>query len=297
MGSMPVAAEGAAAFVRDLVSRFSDSPANANDMPGGERVFDRPLVGFAAGDDPIWDELKRQIGDFYWTPADAFALAFPERPASPAELTVISWVAPFTAAAKRDNRRQAETPSERWSRGKRFGNRFLRELAGHVTAALAADGIDAATPLHLPEWRRGDVRSPRFGLASPWSERHAAYAAGLGTFGLCDGLITPAGKAMRCGSIVARARLAPTPRPYTDHTAYCLAYHSTKGCTKCIERCPAAALSEAGHDKTLCQAYLLKMQNEVIVPRYGFREEACGLCQTGVPCESGIPPELRPPTR
>jgi epoxyqueuosine reductase QueG len=297
MGSMPAAAEDAAAFVRDLVSRFTDSPANVNGMPQGEPVFGPPLVGFAAGDDPLWDELKRQIGDFYWTPAEALALAFPERPASPAELTVVSWVLPFTQSAKHDNRRESTVPSERWARGKRFGNRFLRELAGHVTAALAEDRIDAAAPWYLPQWQWGDVRSPRFGLASPWSERHAAYAAGLGTFGLCDGLITPAGKAMRCGSIVARARLAPSPRPYADHTAYCLAYHGPNGCTRCIERCPTGALSEGGHDKARCHAYLLKMQAEVIVPQYGFREEACGLCQTGVPCESGIPPELRPPVR
>jgi hypothetical protein len=35
--------------------------------------------------------------------------------------------------------------------------------------------------------------------ASSWSERHAAHAAGLGTFGLCDGLITAKGKAMQGG--------------------------------------------------------------------------------------------------
>ena len=35
-------------------------------------------------------------------------------------------------------------------------------------------------------------------------ETHAAHAAGLGTFGLCDGLITPIGKAIRVGSVVAK---------------------------------------------------------------------------------------------
>ena len=68
------------------------------------------------------------------------------------------------------------------------------------------------------EIRRGYV------FASLLSERHAAYAAGLGTFGLCDGLITPKGKAMRCGSVVARIQIAATPRPYEDHHAYCLFY-------------------------------------------------------------------------
>ena len=44
-------------------------------------------------------------------------------------------------------------------------------------------------------------------------QRHAAHAAGLGTFGLCDGLITAKGKAMRAGSVVARIAVAQTPRP------------------------------------------------------------------------------------
>ena len=43
--------------------------------------------------------------------------------------------------------------------------------------------------------------SEKYGMASCWSERHAAFVSGLGTFGLCDGLITPVGKAMRCGSV------------------------------------------------------------------------------------------------
>jgi epoxyqueuosine reductase QueG len=49
----------------------------------------------------------------------------------------------------------------------------------------------------LPEWSRRP--SEKYVFSSNWSERHAAYTAGLGTFGLCDGLITPLGKAMRVG--------------------------------------------------------------------------------------------------
>ena len=95
-----------------------------------------------------------------------------------------------------------------------------------------------------PLWERKE--SERFVFASNWSERHAAHAAGLGTFGLCDGLITPVGKAMRCGSVVARIKIPATPRPYKHHREYCLFF--TKGtCGKCIKRCPAEAVTKEGH--------------------------------------------------
>jgi epoxyqueuosine reductase len=125
-------------------------------------------------------------------------------------------------------------------------------------------------------------------VTSNWSERHIAYAAGLGTFGLCDGLITPVGKAMRCGSVVARLALAATPRVYRDHHAYC-DFFAEKRCAACVERCPVGAISEQGHDKARCLDYLDQVRRELIEPQFGFSTDACGLCQTSVPCESHIP--------
>lgn len=55
------------------------------------------------------------------------------------------------------------------------------------------------------------------GYVSRWSERHVAYISGLGTFGLSDALITPLGKAMRCGSVVARVKIQPTARSYEKY--------------------------------------------------------------------------------
>ena len=130
--------------------------------------------------------------------------------------------------------------------------------------------------------------SPRWGLASTWSERHSAHAAGLGTFGLCDGLITPVGKAVRVGSVVARLKLPPTPRPYDNHRAWCLFFAKGK-CMACAARCPVGAISEKGKDKKICRPHLKPASEEYVKQHFGFDGYGCGLCQTKVPCESGIP--------
>jgi epoxyqueuosine reductase QueG len=93
---------------------------------------------------------------------------------------------------------------------------------------------------------------------------------------------------MRCGSVIADIQIPPTVRPYQDHHEYCLFF--TEGiCKKCIPRCPAGAISELGHDKIKCRGYMFPMINEYVKAHYHFDGYGCGLCQTGVPCESKIP--------
>ena len=93
---------------------------------------------------------------------------------------------------------------------------------------------------------------------------------------------------MRTGSVVARITIAPTPRHYKDHHAYCLYYtHGT--CGKCIQRCPINAIDKEGHDKKRCQQY-----TEVTMPKrmkaaYGIEVSVCGLCQADIPCMRRIP--------
>jgi epoxyqueuosine reductase QueG len=153
--------------------------------------------------------------------------------------------------------------------------------------ALRERGHEAVAPYQSPHWKRRPSRE--YTYSSTWSERHAAYAAGLGTFGLCDGLITPRGKAMRVGSVVARVRIPSSPRPYEHHQAYCLFF--AKGtCGDCMRRCPVGAITENGHDKRTCRDHLSRTERYVRT-EYGFDGYGCGLCQTAVPCESSIPVE------
>jgi epoxyqueuosine reductase QueG len=273
-------------WVTSIVTDFCAGPANTLQGADHEPAWAEPLVGFARGDDPLFEQYKEYVGPAHWTPIEAFSQAFPAAEAPPEELTVISWVLPQTAATRRDNRAQRVYPAERWARSRIFGEAFNQALRKHVADTLLAAGYAAVSPMLLPAWRSTD--SERYVYASTWSERHAAYAAGLGTFGLCDGLITPAGKAMRVGSTVARISIGATPRPYADHHAYCL--HYTHGiCGACIERCPAGAISGQGHDKIRCREHLRSSTAPYVEEHYGFAGYGCGLCQTGVPCEDRIP--------
>ena len=168
-----------------------------------------------------------------------------------------------------------------------MGEAFNNKLRGHLVEALAEAGVQAVAPMLSPLFE--SKPSERFVYASTWSERHAAYAAGLGTFGVCDGLITPKGKAMRVGSVIARLQVPPTPRPYADddHQAYCL-FYSQGICGQCIPRCPVGALSaERARQGKVPRAP--GVTREYVRSEYGFEGYGCGLCQTGVPCESKIP--------
>ncbi len=93
---------------------------------------------------------------------------------------------------------------------------------------------------------------------------------------------------MRCGSVVARIDVPPSERPYEDRHAYCLFYFNGK-CGKCMQRCPAGAITPKGRDKETCYAYTHTVTGKHVLSRFGLKTAPCGLCQTGVPCEAKIP--------
>ena len=274
-------------WIETMIKDFiNNSPENTLKNKENDRAFETPLVGFSRGDDPLYEAYKDHVGPFYLTPWEIFTITFRDFNVRSEELTVISWILPQTKETKADNRKESFYPAERWARARIFGEEVNEKLRKHVVAALEGKGYQAVAPALTPQF---SMRiSPKYGFASTWSERHAAYASGLGTFGLCDGLITPVGKAMRTGSVVARIQVPPTPRPYTDHHEYCL-FFTTGSCKKCIPRCPVGAITEAGKDKPTCFKHLFPVTKDYVTSQYGFEGYGCGLCQTGVPCESKIP--------
>ncbi len=276
-------------WIAEEIRKFvRDDPANRLAQLDGSPIFDTPLVGYAAGDDAIFTQLKRVIGEFHLTPAEAMAAVAARRnlPAPAADsLGVVSYVLPISARTRRENARSKDRPSERWAHTRLFGEQLNRKVQTHVVALLEEHGHLAVAPELENELFRIFV-DERVGWTSCWSQRHVAFSAGLGTFGLSDGLITAVGKAHRVGSVVVDRRLDSPSRPEDIHRD-CLSYRGL-GCKTCRKRCPADAISERGHDKALCSKFVFE-QIRMIKETYGIDIYACGLCQAGVPCEKGIP--------
>ncbi len=269
--------------VREQIQNFVlESPDNR--FADGDRpYFEGPLVGFAAADDPLFIELKKIIGPFHLTPAEIMQNCYgPQGDAR----TVICWILPVSAATRESNRKEIRFPSKEWALTRAYGESFNNLLRMRLVEMLRFVGAQAVAPLLSGMWR--PVKDPKVGMASTWSERHAAYVAGLGTFSLSDGFITEKGIAHRCGSIVTDVAIPPTKRNYADPWSNCL-YFQDGRCGVCMRRCPVGAISPQGHDKDRCQAYVYGELRSAVGELYGVMETGCGLCQTKVPCESRIP--------
>jgi len=280
----------AAHVIQEIKTFVVKSPLNRMATSDKDIYFDEPLVQFAGGTDPIFTEYKSIIGPEHLTPREALALSEKKEPEEiPARLSVISWILPIAEATRKSNRPETKGPSRYWSHTRWYGELLNDAVRKHAVEFLKGMGYPAAAPA-LP----GVIKVFRNekGMYSSWSERHIAYAAGLGTFSLSDGFITERGIAHRCGSVVTSLELPASPRTAAGPYAKCLAYAGEK-CVACIKRCPSGAITEKGHDKNKCREYLSSIGYTPQQIKSGYDVKTtvlgCGLCQTKVPCEDKNP--------
>lgn len=282
------------AFIeKTILDYVATSPSNRLESFCGASIYDPPIVGYADGNDPIFQEFKDVVHKDHFTPREFFFKYLTEirNVEGPVvdDVSVVAFALPYNRETMRVNALEKEGPALRWNHTRWKGQDFNHELVRHVISVLDGIGIEAVAPDLTPLYRI--VRPPE-PLASTWSHRHMAYAAGLGTFSLNDGLITPKGIGVRCNSFVINKKLEPSPRPYANHLANC-AYYTSGKCGACITRCPGGAITEEGHDKLKCYKVLYIQQKPWLDgehgPGYIGTYAGCGLCQTGVPCATQIP--------
>jgi epoxyqueuosine reductase QueG len=225
------------------------------------QICDLPLIGVASATDALWETFKQTdiIGPHHMLPNEWL----------PGAKSVIVYFLPYTRRIREANRIKGVTATE-WLYGRWEGELFNVALRQFIVDLVERAGHRALAPLL-------DERFAVDNLRSNWSERHAAFVAGLGTFSLSRSLITRLGSAGRCGSVIIDFDLEPTKRTYTKSDEYC------SSCGACAKRCPAQAIDKTGKDNGICMLYI-QQEKQLYTPRYG-----CAKCQTGVPCENRIP--------
>jgi epoxyqueuosine reductase QueG len=263
--------------LRDITAVITDfvRTDERNRIPnGGCRIYDDPLVGAAAAGDPIFREFQTEgiIGPHHLLPVDWLETAE----------SVVSYFLPFTEPIVESNETPGP-PSDVWYLARHWGELFNDALRGHLREHIIARGSRAVAPAVDERFRSLS------GSTSNWSERHAAYAAGLGTFSLTYSFITEKGCAGRFGSVVTNLPLTPTPRTAASLMENCI-YDDNGACGICIRRCPAGAVGPEKKDHNLCHRYLLDEVLATYPVRHGdISVGGCGKCQTGVPCSRTNP--------
>ncbi|MGM0652284.1 MAG: epoxyqueuosine reductase [Bacillota bacterium] len=248
---------------------------NENRLHDGSVIFEKPLYGIADANDSLFEKFENEaiIGSSYYPPEYWLQEA----------KSVITYFLPFTLSVRRSNY-GAPPPSEEWLHGRFLGENFNIKLRLKLVAELKAAGGMAVAPL-LHEDYSADYNH----FTSSWSERHAAYVAGLGSFGLHRGLITSKGVAGRIGSVITNLRFKPTVRSEGFYYNNC-PFLMNKKCGACIKRCPAGAIKETGKDKKKCYQYMfIDDHMHSSRKKFGYKHSICGKCQVNVPCEDKIP--------
>ncbi|MBM4237025.1 MAG: hypothetical protein FJ151_00895, partial [Euryarchaeota archaeon] len=132
--------------IRRFVSEDEDNRLSRLD---GSPMFEDPLVGFVAGDDPIFCSFKRIIGGFHLTPDEVAVRVAVEKgvPAPTADrLGVVSYVLPIARPTREENAGMRDAPSERWANTRLFGEQLSKKLEAHLVAELAKRGFFAIAP-------------------------------------------------------------------------------------------------------------------------------------------------------
>ena len=225
-------------------------------------IWRKPLVRFADAYDPGFAGLKQIVDPRHHMPQDFL----------PGAKSVISWFLPFEQDLAQSNL-DGRLSSARWADAYLTTNDMAawinRELVAYVQNEFGASAAIVTDAGMISE------ENPR----SRWSQRHVAYLAGHGTFGLNNMLISDAGSVGRYFSVVTGLEL-PSGGPVLQER--CL-WKRDGSCGLCIQRCDTGALTAEGFDRFRCLARCL--ENMEKYPG----ADVCGKCTVELPCSYKIP--------
>ena len=236
--------------------------------------YGEPLVGFADAYHPYIQGLPEFISPSHDLPQNVV----------PDAKTIIAYYIPFTRELAKTNRTEGILASPEWARAYEETNALFGELNAALIEFIHAKAGHAGISPKAATW------NPELKI-SDWSQRHIAYAAGLGTFGLNNMLITKRGCCGRYSTVITNLDIEPDEPIETE---YCL-FKKNGSCGVCAKNCPAGALTTEGYDRSRC--YELCLKNAAIYQDFGSSyltedgtepnsegSDVCGKCITSSPC-------------
>ena len=243
---------------REIVT-FMNQYREAKKLP---LFWGEPILKFASAKDPMFHDLKTVVMESHYLPTDFL----------PEAVTVLSYFLPFTEEVGKSNVEEYASSYE-WAKAYVETNALAEALNQHIVAFLQEQGILAHAPVGIGMVSK-DVAMSR------WSQRHVAYIAGHGTFGLNNMLISEKGCVGRYYSVITALSIEPDQVVKEER---CL-YKKNGACKLCVKRCITGALTETGFDRFRCLEQC--MENE---KRYQDAD-VCGKCIVGVPCSYRVYP-------
>lgn len=231
------------------------------------------IVGFADAAHPYIMNLKNIISPSHQLPSDVLNDA----------KTVIVYFVPFTKELAMTNYLSKDCSSVEWAVAYEETNAMIIKLNKHIITKLKEFGYRA-------DISKESLTFDRSVLKSNWSHRHFAYAAGIGTFGINNMLITKNGCCGRYGSLVTTLNIEHGS-PMTEEL--CL-YKRNRSCGICVKHCPTGALSAENYNRLKCNEILQK--NAQLYKNFGssysdkqgnpnsIGSEVCGKCAVNIPC-------------
>ena len=118
-------------------------------------LFDEPLVGIAAAEDPLFAKMKEPgvIGPGYLAPREWLSEA----------QSVISLFFPFSERVRTSNRGREDTPSTEWLYGRIEGQNYINGvMSKKLTAWLEDRGARVVAPMQTDRFGMKQVPNPEF---------------------------------------------------------------------------------------------------------------------------------------
>lgn len=221
-----------------------------------ENIWLEPVVKFADAKDPKFEQLKEIVVPNHYVPTDYMEDA----------VTVLSWFLPFKRRISEENAEGAMS-SDSWANAYLVTNEMFGYINEGLLKVIEDMGYKACMPTNI---NMISFEVPK----SRWSQRHVAYIAGHGTFGMNNMLISDKGCVGRYTSVITTIPAAADSIPTEER---CL-YKKNGTCGLCFKRCAAGALTPDGFDRFKCLAQCL--ENDKLHPG----ADVCGKCVVELPC-------------